>query len=168
MWNTIYITLEKENANMKVSCILKCHPCKKCAMHCYETWLDLANWPGTWGLGLISHKLGALAWFHISKTWTCNWPSQTWATCWVNSKPGWPDIIGLDPTFFLYFFQMKPKNIKLIYEYFALYIFLIAYIHIECFLTFRRGIYIHIYSPLPHELFLNFFMWDIKTSNIFF
>ena len=49
----VIATLEKENANLKVGCILKCHPCKKCAMHCYET--GLAQWT-TRGLGLVSNR----------------------------------------------------------------------------------------------------------------
>jgi hypothetical protein len=44
----VIATLEKENANLKVSCILKCHPCKKCAMHCYETWLGPVDDSGSW------------------------------------------------------------------------------------------------------------------------
>jgi hypothetical protein len=43
---------------------------------------------------------------------------------------------------FFYIFLIHLKNIKLIYEYLALYLF-IVYIHMECLLTFRYGITIY-------------------------
>ena len=40
-----------------------------------------------------------------------------------------------------------------------------TYTHMKCFLTFLYEI--AIYSLKPHEMFLNFSMWNIKTSKYF-
>jgi len=56
------------------------------------------------------------------------------------------------------FFLINLKNIKLIYKYRVSHIFFIAYIHMNCFLTFRCGI--AIYSLYLYGLFLNLLMWD--------
>jgi len=62
-----------------------------------------------------------------------------------------------------YFIVYIHMNCFLTFQYWI--VIYITYFHIECFLTFPCGI--PIYNLNLHGLFLNFFTWDIKISNIF-